>query len=232
LVPGSLVPAGPGRSAVPPALPDLPGGLAALGVPVEIAALADHADGYAAVLQAMSALPPAPAPPTRAGDVLVLLGESGPTSTLAGQLAEVMRVDPARTVVAAAAAAGVPAARRVRGVLDADRRARRMHVGEVPNLVVVVAPTDGHDCEWTRSMVQALRPTAVWAVLDATRKPEDLARYLRLLGPVDAVAVHATGASGTPATVLELGLPVACLDGRPATPSGWAALLCARLAGE
>jgi len=40
--------------------------------------------------------------------------------------------------------------------------------------------------------------------------------------------VHATAASADPATVLGLGLPVAYLDGRPATPSAWAALLCER----
>jgi hypothetical protein len=81
-------------------------------------------------------------------------------------------------------------------------------------------------------MVQALRPTSVWALADATRKPADLSRYLESLGPVDALAVYAAAASTDPATVLGLDRPVAWLDGRPATAAGWAALLCARLAGE
>jgi hypothetical protein len=231
--PSAELPALLATPAAEPALRALAGELAALGVPADLAALAVYPDRYAAVLQAMSGLPATPTPPVRPGDILVLVGEPAAAGALAGQLAEVMRVDPARTLVAAptAAGTGLPAAPRVLGVLDADRRARRMHVGDVPSLVVVAAPV-GHDPGWTRSMVQALRPTAVWALVDATRKPADLARHLASLGSVDALAVHAAAASGDPATVLSLGLPVASLDGRPATPGGWAALLCERLAVE
>jgi hypothetical protein len=211
----------------------LTGELAALGVPVEIAARADQPDRYAVVLQAMSALPAPPPPPTRPGDVLVLVGEVAAAGALADQLAVVMRVDPDRTLVAAptAAGTGVPAGRRVLSRAEAERRARRMHLGDVPSLVVVAAPVDGQAADWARAMAAALRPTAVWALVDATRKPADLARHLDALGPVDALAVHGTAASADPGTVLGLGMPVACLDGRLATPSRWAALLCERLAG-
>jgi hypothetical protein len=209
----------------------LPAGLAALGVPAELAALARDPDRYSAVLRAMRALPPAPAPPGRPGDVLVLLGEPVAATAAAAQLAGLMRLDPAGTLIATPNLTGVAGAQRVQSLLEADRRARRMRVGAVPNLVVVDAPVTGHDPTWTAAMVEALRPTAVWAMVDATRKPADLARHLRSLGTVDALAVYATGVSGDPATVLELGVPVAWLDGRPATPGTWAGLLCERLVG-
>jgi hypothetical protein len=215
-------PAGPG---------DLPARLVTLGLPAGLAGLALDPDRYSAVLQAVSTLPPPPAPPARPGDVLVLVGEPVPAAAVAGQLAELMRLDPARTLIATPNTAPVPGVRRVQSLLEADRKARRMHIGDLPHLVVVDAPVAGHDPVWTAAMVEALRPTAVWAVVDATRKPADLARYLQALGTVDALAVHATGFSGDPATVLRLGVPVAWLDGRPAKAGTWAALLCDRLAG-
>jgi hypothetical protein len=217
--------AGPGQGG-------LPAGLAALGVPAGLAALARDPDRYTAVLRAMRALPPAPAPPSRPGDVLVLLGEPVAATAASAQLAELIRVDPTSTLIVTPNRACVATAQRVQSLLSVDREARRMSVDDLPNLVVVDAPVTGHDPAWTAAMVQALRPTATWAVVDATRKPADLARYLRSLGAVDALAVHATGASGDPATVLQLGVPVAWLDGRPATAGGWAGLLCERLAGE
>jgi hypothetical protein len=229
--PASTVHPAPAASA-PGLAASLAAALAALGVPEEVARLADGSDQYAATVWAMSALPAAPPPPAADGDVLVIVGEPEPASELADQLAEAMLVDPEGTLVAAptAASAGVPAERRILGPADADRRARRLHVDDVPHVVVVAAPVDGSGGEWVRAVTKALRPTAVWALVDSTRKTADIARYLRSLGPVDALAVHGTPASADPATVLHLGLPVAYLDGQPATPNRWAALLCERLA--
>jgi hypothetical protein len=41
--------------------------------------------------------------------------------------------------------------------------------------------------------------------------------------------VRGADRTADPATVLAVDVPVALLDGRPATPRGWAALLCDRL---
>jgi hypothetical protein len=202
-------------------------------VPARLAIRAGgQADRYTAVLAAMTALPEAPAAPSRPGDILVLAGETGPALALAAELAGRMRVDPAHTLVVAptAAASGVPATRRVLTAADADRRARRLHLADVPSLLVLAAPLDRSDPDWAATMLSALRPTAVWAVVDATRKAADLARWLDGFGEVEAVAVHAAQASADPATVLGLALPVSYLDGRPASPASWAALLCERLA--
>nr|BFE89337.1 hypothetical protein GCM10020093_119390 [Planobispora longispora] len=71
----------------------------------------------------------------------------------------------------------------------------------------------------------------MWAVVDATRKTADTARHLRSLGKVDAIAVNAVEATGDPASVLHLDLPVAYLEDRPAGRQAWTALLCERLEG-
>jgi hypothetical protein len=54
--------------------------------------------------------------------------------------------------------------------------------------------------------------------------------FLDALGQVDALAVEGAAASGTPAAVLQLGLPVVRLDGIPIDRYTWTALLCAQLA--
>jgi hypothetical protein len=224
------------RPAVPPAVPPppsrLPEALTALGVPPELAARADHPDRYVAVVRAMSDLPPPPPPPTRPGDVLVVVGETGPALAVATVVAEQIGIDPAQTLVAAPTPAGSPvaASHRVCTAGEADRRGRELHLGDTAALLVLAAPLERVDTRWTRSILEALRPTAVWGVVDATRKPADLAAYLDLIGPLDAIAVHATGASRDPATVLGLELPVSYLDGRPANAAAWAGLLCERLA--
>jgi hypothetical protein len=79
-------------------------------------------------------------------------------------------------------------------------------------------------------MLAIWTPAAVWAVVEATRKPEDLEQWLDGLPRVDALAVQDTDLSADPAAVLaRLDTPVALLDGVPATAHRWASLLCERL---
>jgi hypothetical protein len=69
-------------------------------------------------------------------------------------------------------------------------------------------------------------------VVDATRKTADTARHLRTLGEVEALVVHSVELTTDPGTVLGLDLPIFSLDGKPATPHAWAAMLCARIAAD
>jgi hypothetical protein len=85
------------------------------------------------------------------------------------------------------------------------------------------------DTYWTAQMLSIWSPTAVWAVVDATRKTEDVEPWLDGLQRVDALMVQDTDLSADPAAILELPVPVVLLDGRPATPHRWASLLCERL---
>jgi hypothetical protein len=78
-------------------------------------------------------------------------------------------------------------------------------------------------------VLDALEPTMVWGAVEATRKAEDLLSWSDQLGGVDALSVDRVDETLSPATVLRCGIPVGRLDGRPATPALWAALLTPRL---
>jgi hypothetical protein len=73
-------------------------------------------------------------------------------------------------------------------------------------------------------------PAAVWGVVEATRKPEDLESWIGGLPQLDALIVQDTDLSADPAAVLRrVATPVAVVDGGRATPHRWASLLCERL---
>lgn len=209
----------------------LTGALTALGVPEKLAGRASSADPYQAVLQALATLPEAPVAPARAGDVLVVVGELAHALPIAQRVAEDLHLDPAKLLLAGATTAGTGLhhSRRISGAAEARRRARTMHREDVPHVVVIDAPIGAPDDGWVEEICAELGATAVWAAVDATRKTADTAAHLRRIGPVTGIAVYAAAASADPAAPLALGHPVALLDGRPAGPHAWAALLTERL---
>src|SRR3712207_9194200 len=84
--------------------------------------------------------------------------------------------------------------------------------------------------DWVARMPALWTPVAVWAVVEAPRKPEDLQPWLDGLPRVDALIVQDADLSADPAAVLRgIDAPVAVLDGVRATPHRWASLLCERL---
>lgn len=224
---------------------DLFGGLlrrlTALGLPRELAADVelDGPDGLVGGLtRAIDAvLPAAPAAPTGAGEVLAVVGDGPVALEVARDLAKSLRLDPATVLLAGPSTYGsVHSARRVTGPADARRRAPRMQRADVPTVVAVDAPLEDGAADWARDVARSLGATAVWAVVDATRKSADVAAHLELLGAVDALVVRATAATGDPASVLALaierGLPTALVDRRRGDAACWAALVAERLAAR
>jgi hypothetical protein len=109
-----------------------------------------------------------------------------------------------------------------------ERRREAADAGTV-TIVAVDAPLRS-DAYWMSQMLAIWSPVAVWAVVEATRKPEDLEPWIDGLARVDALIVQDTDLSADPAAVLRrVHTPVALLDGAPATPHRWASLLCERL---
>lgn len=102
--------------------------------------------------------------------------------------------------------------------------------------VVVLGVGEGPEALRTAAeMLEAVEPTQAWAVVDARRRAAELRRWLRAVGSrraFDALAVHSTGEAQSPGVVLGLGHPVGWLDGLPANPLVWAALLSERLADD
>ncbi|MDO8122179.1 hypothetical protein Q6346_12755 [Isoptericola sp. b490] len=84
-------------------------------------------------------------------------------------------------------------------------------------------------------LLDSLAPDEAWAAVDARLRGVQIRRWLRAVGarrPFDAVAAAHTFDAQAPGTVLNLGVPVGWLDGLPASPVVWAAVLGERLADD
>ena len=207
----------------------LPRRLQSLGVPADIAFRATALDTYAAIVEAFQTLPAAEPAPDGPGETLVVIGESTHAVEVARSVAGTLRLEFDEILFAGrnAVAAGVQPKRRITGGHDARSWAKRLRKADAPSIVAVEAALD--ESGWAGSIVEAIRPAAVWVVVDASRKTSDVAHHLQGLRRVDALALRSTLSSGDPASPLSLRVPVAMLDGRTPTPYAWAAMLCERL---
>ena len=95
---------------------------------------------------------------------------------------------------------------------------RRDRVG----IVALAVPSGLASAAEARALLRALRPSAVYALADASAKNDDLFELVDAMGGVDALWLEGLGSTITPADVLALGIPVARLDGEAATPERWA----------
>jgi hypothetical protein len=235
----AALPTRPSRVRIaPPTTPaEVVSRLSALGVPADLldsTFTADvAADGiYAALTRALGRrLPEAPELPTGAGDVLFVVGPGVETLRAARSLAATMRLDPDRVQWATRGdLVGLsPETSRMSTIAAALRRRQDAATSGSVTIVAVDAPLRS-DAYWMAQMLAIWTPVAVWAVVEATRKPEDLEHWLDGLARVDALIVQDTDLSADPAVVLDnLAAPVAVVDGLRATPHRWASVLCERL---
>jgi hypothetical protein len=237
--PAPKAPVVPRRSAPPVAPGDVCGRLEALGLPVQLIgpAFTDDIERrglYAALTRALAlGLPQAPELPTGPGEVLFVVGPGVETLRAARTLAASLRLDPDRVQWATRGdlASLAPQASRMTTIDAAiERRQDALAAGTV-TIVAVDAPMRT-DAYWMAQMLAVWTPVAVWAVVEATRKPEDLEPWIDGLPQVDALIVQDTDLSADPAAVLRrLNAPVGLVDGVRATPHRWASLLCERLEG-
>ena len=211
--------------------------LLALGLPEEIAAeveLGDPDGLTAALTRALSVLPQPDAPSTAPGHVVAVVGEAPAAYAVARAMARTMRLDPDAVLLAAPSRMGTGVSSPpLSGPASARRAGARLHRSDVATLVAVDAPVDGEAARWARDVVDALGAAEVWALVDATRKPADLADHLDALGEVRSLVVHGTAATRDPASVLGLAraraLPTGLVEGRRGDARAWACLLSERL---
>jgi hypothetical protein len=216
---------------------DVAGRLEGLGVPEQLLGatfagdVAEHGI-YAALTRTLALrLPQAPELPSGAGEVLFVVGPGVETLRAAQTLAASLRLDPDRVQWATRGdlAGLAPQNSRVTTAHAAIDHQKDAAVAGTVTIVAVDAPMRT-DAYWTAQMTAIWTPVAVWAVVEATRKPEDLEPWLDGLPRVDALIVQDTDLSADPAAVLRrVDAPVAILDGVRATPHRWASLLCERL---
>ncbi|MFC7273965.1 hypothetical protein ACFQS1_08245 [Paractinoplanes rhizophilus] len=208
--------------------------LMSVGMPESMARQITGADTYAGVLSVLAARPSAPAVPDGPGEILVLAGDINLGVHIGRQLLDQIGVPENHLLLAAESTAGtgLHSSRLIPDQLAAESRAEKLHNADQAWIVVLDAPVGGTDPLWVNEMCDAIGATAVWAIVDATRKTADTARHLRTLGEVEALVVHSVEITADPASVLGLDLPIYSLDGRSATPHVWAAMLCARIATD
>ena len=204
--------------------------LAELGVPVSwIPAAASEA--YWAIEQLCAHVPAAPALDLAPGAVVVIAGPAQAAMRIATEICAQHRLDPSALVAAGCTTLDVPARRDVTQRWRAREVAASARAAAREPLIVVIDTEHAESDQWAAGIIAELDPDTVWAVVDATRKPADLGRQLVGLGrDTDALAVVKADRTASPASVWELGVPVASIDGRPATRGAWAALLINALA--
>ncbi|HEX8306049.1 MAG TPA: hypothetical protein VF612_14320 [Jatrophihabitans sp.] len=203
-----------------------------VGVPVSVNPRADTHSLYEALENILDELPAPAAPPRGAGQVLAVVGESGPALQAAHTCAAMLRI-PRNSI----GIAGLPEHSSEGGdhrdypVITGQQEALRLRTelrrAELPAIVVIAtdATEAGSDDPWAAEMLAALRPAAIWAVVDARWKTEDSRAQLDRLGRVDALVVHSAQLSASPASVWDLDLPLGLLDGRAASTFAWTGLL-------
>ena len=191
-----------------------------------------HGAGLEALLlHALGGLPPAPAVPRRAGSLLVVVGAGAPARRLAAALAGEVGIDPTEVPFCSrdgGASALVTGRLLVRSAEDAAELAPGWRRSR-PAVVVVDAPVTGSPRSWATHLIAALRPTAVWGVVESTAKTEDIHAWAGALGGIDALALENLEATVSPASALAAGIPVARIDGQPATAARWVAAIVDRV---
>lgn len=113
----------------------------------------------------------------------------------------------------------------------AAARVRERAVPDAPTVVALGVGGTGAAAE----LLAAFAPDEAWAALDARLRGVELRRWLRAVGSrraFDAVAALNAFEAQAPGTVLNLGVPVGWVDGLPASPVVWAAVLSERLADD
>jgi hypothetical protein len=225
-----------GPVAAPVAAPTLDPALARLGLPEDITRAAaaspapPGADPSAWLLGLLQNIPAAERLPQAGGSVVVVAGSRDRALRLARQMADDLGLDAEHLVVASPGyrGRGIPAHRRLSGV-DSAVEARASWRRRARPTIVAVDAAPGHSGEWARRVIDALEPTMVWGAVEATRKPDDVFEWSEQLGGFDALGVTDLDATVSPAAVLQCGIPVGRLEGQPATPLQWTALLAPRL---
>jgi hypothetical protein len=194
---------------------------------------AAHRGVYAALTRTLAErLPVAPKVPAGPGEVLMVVGPGAETLAAARSLALSLRLEPEDVQWAAsgALAALAPESSRITSLETAAVRQRTSTTRGTATIVAVDAPLRTSGGPWLEHMLSVWSPSAVWGVLDSTRKPEDLVPWLDGLPRLDAVVVQDTDSTADPAAVLShVTVPVALVDGARATAHRWASLLCERL---
>lgn len=205
-----------------------------LGLPV-LALPASLATGPVEQLEAdlcaalEAALPPLPALPREATSVVAVVGERKDLLSAAKALAGELGTPAQEITLATRRGVWRQQQEVIASPEAASERKRGWRWRERPAVVAIETSVHPDGDAWVTAVLRALEPTMCVGVVEATRKPEDVAAWSQALGGLDALAVTDLGSTTSPAALLGGPVPVARADGHPATAAFWAHQLCARL---
>lgn len=184
-----------------------------------------------ALIESLECLPVAEPLPQSRGVTVAIIGVGARPVALARILAAEHGIDPDTVVIATEQELGngVPAWSQITDGPTAQERRRSWRRRDHVSFVAVSVTTMTAATEWTNMMLDHLEPTQVWAVANAGWKAEDVSAWAQRLGGVDVLAIERLDETVSPASLLEVGVPVARIDGEPASPARWAELLLDRV---
>lgn len=221
------------RRSLPARIPDLRPGLRSLGVPDSYLPRGQR-PSLDQLTTVMGTLPVSPALPTRAGAVVAVVA-SEPTLDRTVDLVAAELLLGRRDVLLSG---GSPAATRLRsadltsaeGARLGRLVARRRASGRTSLLAVDGAPgaTVGRD---VLGLLEQVAPDYVLAAVGAHCKRADVEHWVGELPTVDAMALWDLSGTRTPAELLGV-LPIAFVDGEPASSLAWTLLLARRAMGH
>jgi hypothetical protein len=207
--------------------------LARIGVPTNVAVHLPEmtTDPAVAIYHLMDQLAVPDALPTGQGSIIAVVGRRADALEMAEAFAEELGTSPDEILVAAASFRGtsVPEDRRLSSVDLAMERRRSWRRRNRPTIIAVDSSMGRQRNAWATHLLDAVEPTMVWGVVEATRKAEDIRDWAEHLGGLDALAVIDLDETVSPAAVLGAGVPVGRLDGYAATASRWTAILTEHL---
>jgi hypothetical protein len=205
-----------------------------VGVPISFNPGTGVHSPYEALEDILDQLPPPAELPTGPGQLIVLAGEGAAAIRAARTVCRMLRLR-LGSIVAAGVDGGIGGPlRRISSPAEAASLREEL-VGAATPCVLVIG-TDGAglgpDDPWPAAMINALRPAAVWGVVDARWKTEDCQAQLARLPRTDALAVHSAELSTSPASVWELELPIGLLDERRPSHFIWLGMLIRLFGGS
>ena len=170
----------------------------------------------------LGAIPPPCPVPSRAGEVLLLVGDVDESFKIAEQVARKIDEDETVLVVSHRRLPAALAHARARSPLEAGTVVLNRRLEGFVSVVVLDA---GCRSGFVPRTVAGLRPDATWGVVPASWDEKRARNLEALVGRFDALALYGLLSTDRPAGLIGRGWPVAYVDGWEASPLSIAARL-------
>ena len=187
-----------------------------------------------ALVESLVRLPSPPRVPAGLGVVIAVVGTAAAPVHFARDLAVELHLDPDDVVLETREQLGdgIPPWLQMNDTETANARRRSWQRRDRPTIVACSLPPMSSSLKWAREMLDNLEPTITWAIVDAGWKREDIAHRVEELGGVDVLALDNLDDTVSPASALDLGLPIGRLAHEHASPLTWTELLLERMADD